>query len=77
MNFFFRKVKCVLNNVFFVLQGEFKVLEREYIMKDLVKGLNENRVCICIMYVEDLYYIILYLVENKLYEIVYIMYRIE
>lgn len=62
MNFFLRKVKCVLNNVFFVLQGEFKVLEREYIMKDLVKGLNENRVCICIMYVEDLYYIILYLV---------------
>lgn len=35
--------------------------EREYTMKDLVKGLNENRVCICIMHAEDLHYIILHL----------------
>lgn len=36
--------------------------EREYTMKDLVKGLNENRVCIFIMHAEDLHYIILHLV---------------
>lgn len=24
--------------------------EREYTMKDLIKGLNENRVCICTLY---------------------------
>lgn len=41
--------------------------EREYTMKDLVKGLNENRVCICIMHAEDLHYIIIHL--YKIYHI--------